>query len=87
MTLQGGREHAKFSRKRSLGHGDVFTPICQSFCARRVGCVVKGGVIDTPNPETDTPLDPEADLPRPSGRPPLDPEADNAPLPPSRDDH
>ena len=44
--------------------------------------MVKGGVVDTPNPETDTPLHPEADLPRPSGRPPLDPEADNAPLPP-----
>ena len=79
--------HVFTARKRSLGQGDVFTPICQSFCARRVGCVVKGGVVDTPNPETDTPIDPEADLNRPSGRPPLDPEADNPPPPPSRDDH
>ena len=52
------------ARKRSLGQGDVFTPICQSFCARRVGCVVKGGVVDTPNPETDTPIDPEVACPQ-----------------------
>ena len=61
------------ARKRSLGQGNIFTGVCQTFCPEEgrgeKGVWWKRGLVDTPplppDPDADPPPDPEADTPLP----------------------